>query len=439
MNEDMLIFAIGEIDDSYISRAGKRLSHKRKGYKIAYIIAAVMVLIISTLATAMAVNEEFRGAMFRLFDIGITEKVPDVDAADKYSGIVSVYDVSDKVKCRYIKTGQEQELIGSGSLIFNRKEGRFYDVMGQSLVPLETKLYSHDISDISIKFYYVVYDGELIVQTIEDERKNENPILYSWECSTIEGNVNKVWVTVFKHMGDGIYSAYPYLADINSNEVEDVFEGVDLQNLECFGWRFSQDSGKAIVIGLRDGIYGEFFADSKTKCVIKLEGMTDSFFADAATIVGLTKNEDKSFSLVGFDIEKSQRTVIADNIHFDNGELSIITASCCKTMLALDEEENVCFINVCDGRKIILPGLTQKGELYASFSRDGKKMLLGVRYEGLFTTLGIADIEQATIKYFKRENTHAQCEDMLGWLSNKYPAVLGAGQENCLYLYDFGV
>ena len=400
------------------------------------------MLIISTIATAMAVNEEFRGAVFRLFDIGITEKVPDVDASDIYSGIASVYDVSDKVKCRYIKTGQEQELIGTGNLIFNREEGRFYDVMGETLVPLETKLYSliisHDNTDTSIRFYYVVYEGELIAQTIEDERKNENPMLYSWECSTIEGNVSKVWVTVFKHLCDGIYSAYPYLVDINSNEVEDVFEGVDLQNLECYGWRFSPDAGKAIVIGLRDGEYGEFLVDSKMKCIIELEGMTDCFFADAATIVGLSKNEDKNFSLVGYDVENNKKNIIADKIHFDNGEFSIITASCCKTMLALDEEENVCFTNVCDGKKIILPELPQKGELYVSFSRDGKKMLLGVRNEGIFTTLGIADIEQATIKYFKRENTHAQYEDMLGWLSDKYPAVLGKGQENCLYLYDFG-
>lgn len=437
MTDETLIFAIGEIEDSYILSAGNRLSKKYKSRKVIICIAAVIALMLSTFVTAMAVNEDFRESVLKIFNISETEDV-------QHSGTSEIYDVN----ASYMEL--DSRYILRNGLLYNTQEEVFCRFNGGGLTKLETSINSLDFKfggeTLTLRYAYTIVDCQLHAVELSQDNMNIDPLKYSWSIRPLRGSEDKAWLTTFKEI-DGYYSAYPLLLDVNTGDTVDILKGVDLHDTVCDAWFFSPDNRYAVIRSGGD----DRLVDVENKTVAELKDCHESYFLSDGSLVCFVSRED-GFNLVRRNPENGEETTLLHNAQFSwktadgSGYMNIdYYGGAGNHALFIDEIGHVTMLDLRDGSKLLLDGITKEdGEMFRSIeSTDGEWILIAIKAQensGSFSRLGIIDCKNGTLKVFDRNNTLDNCgENLFGFMADGSIGIIGTSEEGrWLYVYHFG-
>lgn len=441
MNEEKLVFAIGEIEDSFILSAGKKLNNKGRSHKVIICIAAVIALMLTTFATAMAVNEGFRESVLSIFSISGTEQV-------QHSGTVKIGDVN----ASYMEL--DDRYILRNGLIYKAREEVFCVFNDGELVDLETKINSIDFQHNGVTMYlryaYTVIDGQLYTMELSQDNMDKDPLMYYWGITPLCGSEDKAWLTTLNET-DGDYSAYPLLLDVATGEVTDVLQGIDLQGMVCDAWFFCPDNKYAVI----RTIGNDRLVDVENKTVTELKDCHESYFLSDGSLLCFVSCEDDfckdDFNLVRRDLENGEDTVLLRNARYagetadGSGYMSIdYYGGAGDHALLLDGSGSVTMLDLKDGSRLLLDGITkEQGEkIYTLESANGSQVLVAVKERGtrgVFRSLGIIECDSGTLKIFDRNNIlDSDGEQLLGFMVDGSIGMIGMNEEGqWLYVYDF--
>lgn len=437
MTNETLIFAIGEIEDSYILSAGNKLNKKRKSRKAIICIAAVIALMLSTFVTAMAVNEDFRESVLRIFNISETEEV-------QHSGTVIIGDVN----ASYMAL--DNRYILRNGLIYNAQEEVFCRFSGGGLTKLETSINSLDFQfggeTLKLHYAYTVLGGQLHAVEISQDNIDKNPLMYSWSITPLRGSEDKAWLTTFKEI-DGYYSAYPLLLDVKTGDTVDILQGIDLHGTACDAWFFSPNNRYAVI--RTDG--DDRLIDVENKTVTELKDCHESYFLSDGSLLCFVSREE-GFNLVRRNPENGEETTLLHNAQFSwktadgSGYMNIdYYGGAGNHALLIDDSGSITLLDLRDGSRLLLDGITKEDEetFRTIESADGEQILIAVKAQessGSFSRLGIIDCKNGTLKIFDRNNMLDNCgENLFGFTADGSIGIIGTSEKGqWLYVYDFG-
>ena len=437
MNEEKLIFAIGEIEDSYILSAGKKLNIKGRSRKVIICIAAVVALLLTTFATAMAVNEDFRESVLSIFSISETEQI-------QHSGTVEIGDVN----ASYMELN-DRYILRNG-LVYMAREEVFCIFNDGELIGLETKTnlidFQHNGVTMRLRYAYTVFDGQLHTMEISQDNMDMNPLMYCWSITPLRGSEDKAWLTTLNEI-DGDYSAYPLLLDVSTGDMVDILQGTDLQTIVCDAWFFSPDNKYAVIRTAGD----DRLVDIENNTVTELKDCHESYFLSDGSLLCFVSSED-GFDLIRRNLQNGEEITLLHNERFagktadHSGYMNIdYYGGAGNHALLSDESGRVTMLDLRDGSKLLLDGITkEQGEkIYTLESADGEQVLVAVKERGTrgaFRSLGIIGCESGTLKIFDRNNILDSCgEQLLGFMADGSVGIIGMSEEGqWLYVYDFG-
>lgn len=374
------------------SCAGRKSGEKSGGKfnrRIAISLAAVIIILLSSFATAMAVNKEFREAVYSFFHISTPDIVLPIDDEPlQFNDVEKIYEtnIENAVNVQYIKIKGNFDY-GRGLIYLYDESGNygesdsdvksdngamFYTIRDGQLAKLETnkiKLnHSWEGIDYKIEFSWCEEDGAIYVYSRGKEPASD----VFWYVSPINGRSDVVTLTLARGRQDD-YSEKTFLLDLNTKEVSDVLTGSEVNQLNDIASTefsnlptYSRISGNGFIFtGIRYGLYIDL---DKTTYVYDFKEKT------RALVEGLTYSGE-------------------------NASININPK----------------------GTKILVTMFDQ--------AVDG----LGI------SLLGVIDMEKGTYTVLEREGYEVRRENTVGWFDNDRISILASNSsgENYLYLYSF--
>jgi len=478
MTVDLLIDAIGQIDDKYILGAkdieiskvtgdpkqnGHDIRYRRRilGRKVYICIAATIVFILASFATAMAVSVEFREAVFSIFHIGTTEVIPSTEVNSNMNSTIehiSDSNIDGEVSVYYFKINgiiQANNGIVYSSQ-YNETDAAFFNVTAKGLEEITATrvefAYSFKGTDFNIKYDYTIYNDNLYFRVLP-ESLDVNPYKYGWSMYKAGNSTDKVWL-ILPYSVKEDYSSYPLLLNIKTNEITDVFEGVDVENIVIDKWQFTDDMAYALISGYSDDhTKGFWICDILQKTITPVSELTgrtinDCYILEDEMIVCYAANGD-NFDVINYDIHTGAETTVVENVqHYgltdDGSGFSPIEYNGGQGQHALlfDSDGNVTLLDLVTGNQLPLTGLKNDGTLITSESPDGKHIMIAFRdsdYSGSLAMheIGVLDTQTGVLTMMDRENYEAKTENVVGWLDNDRIAVIAHDDTDECYLYVY--
>lgn len=453
MNRDVLLDAIGMVDDRFLSE--DKLPVKRHGRKLTVLLAAVVALLAMTV-TAMAVSEDFRERIFAFFHIEQKQIIPEntinteVNAENMFAepGIV----IGDVIQGRYIHT-PVSTLAEEGVFLVctddaHTKQGSYYDAYYENqgeFIKLDEHTFAQDYvlhgTTFRVEFDWAEHNGKTIVTWV-DENTN----------TRIPGNAGDPSALLIQFVfastndsGDYIESYYPVLLNLRTGELTDVLAGTGAERLEWIGnSAISEDLTKMLLCSITKDGYSLHYVDLTSNKMHSLEELSGEK-VESCSLIGnklacwsLTDGYYKAWSI---DLTTLQRTELFapvfnaaatpeadagimfmmgfDNwVHEGNMYAGSIFA------LEVDEAQNVFVIDLATGQKVPIAGCIWTPDTQKIPSPDGTKLLLAEAPDGQeYKYVGVLDFDNLTFTEFSREN--GQNEYLAYWFDENTVVICG--------------
>ena len=486
------------IDDEYIESALKRLdyigdncmekkSKPKKAKKTKTILytfvrrAAIFIGIVilattTTVATAMAVNEDFRETVkefiFEFFHIEEEETVPQLPGTEEVT-IDSMYVEPDRsilggmVEGRYVHTPVSSHAREGVYVIctdeIEMNQGSHYDVYYEEngeFIKLQEQTFQGDYSllgqDFHLEFDWAVHNGQVAITYIgveEDYRIPANP-----------GNADAMLVELLcsgsTETGETIATAYPVLINLETGELMDVLAGTGAETLGGLcNQAVSEDGSKMLLAQGNGALYCVDLEKKKLYSVEELSGEK----ADACSLIGNMLScwvmENDSFRAWTIDLTSLERKELFSGIPNAMGEeknAGIVYLSGFDTTvhwgtmftgshfaLKTDALGNVTVIDLATGEEIPVEGFTWPADKYTDIlweiSPDGKRLLIsggeiGLKYE----YIGVLDFEKMQYLEFERVNPNEVYEWKPYWF-DRDTVIIQATSKDSYYVQDYYV
>lgn len=268
MNSWTLLKAIGELDDGYILSAQERMTltpagtpagRRRRLSKLLTALIAAVLMLLSTVGTAMAVNEEFREAVFTFLGIHQTVVIPEyssgpADGAEPIWAEQQTFGYEDLIggTCIHAPEGS----YGRNGMFYlctdpvMMKSGSHFEAYGEQngqLIPLEPHRFSQDYSvlgnAIHVEFDWVENCG---IGAVLNSPAGET----SWLCSNLAGSPESVLMLFRCTIPEsGEYTNYPVLVNWKTGELTDILAGTGAERLPHIQTAaFSDDRSKLLLL-----------------------------------------------------------------------------------------------------------------------------------------------------------------------------------------------
>ena len=240
MKNDALIYALNDVDESFILSAETR-KPRRTGRRIGVIALAAALAALLTLGTAMAVSEEVREAVFRLFRVEGTVDVSEVkDRLDQDKVLPPEDRTPDHSRGEFVvMEGLTAEhyriedcyLDRNGFFHFLDDRGRitslvFYPKNGELCQVTDWRQVDITVKGVDVSFKWFAYDGNIFtMDRFTEFHDHEN--MPPFEAYSLPGIDDKIFIRVY----EGKINAYqegdplglPVVYDINTGEITDLF------------------------------------------------------------------------------------------------------------------------------------------------------------------------------------------------------------------------
>ncbi len=463
MDKDVLIEAIGRIDDHYILSAQKRFAcetplpkevlHTKLCSRAFISIAVAVLLLLGSLVTAMAIDEDFREKVFSFFHLSVTEIVPDGNGVDRQE--TTTY-LGGGVSAEYLRLGKELTPMGNGTMYeteYNENGGicgvSFYQIVDGTLWTIPTKSTQFQASvggtSISGTVYWCCENGCF---SVVGSGGTENR---RWYVSTIAPQSDVVLVSVFGGLTVAL-DFHAFLLNLQTGTVEPVFLDTGrCQLTQVQDVQISSDYNYVLLFGKSDGelTASPYLYDRYSGQVISLQKMVgetvvrNAFFADDGTVL-LISDVGNQYSCWSYEIQEAILKKTIDSMpteRCETGQERMVALES-QYVLCVDADGSVVVINQKDGlRSAVIAGFTYDDRAEMLVSADGTKACYYVstkQQDSLsIETLGVIDFETAQFTVFDRSGFEVNEEWCLGWIDNNKVGISVAGGQFDLYVYEF--
>lgn len=436
MTPDKLLDAIGMLDDRFFEEQHKTrtVSLKRK---FTALLAAVLIMILS-IATAMAINTDFREFVFRFFHIEQTQMIPDssIDADLSIDDMFAEEPIiiGDVIEGTYVHTPVSTHA-RSGIYIVctdevEMRQGSHYDgycIENGEFIKLEEHTFQQDYTlygnDLHLEFDWVEYNGAVSITHVEpnDIFRKENE---SGDASAALFTLQLTWQD---EEGEHHGTSYPVLLNLYTGELTDILAGTSASRMpQIDKSAISPDHTKLLLGQNTEEGYFLYYVDLARKQVYSVDEFSGQH-ATACSLIGNTlacwSLQENRYTAWKIDLTTMERSELFSSVFnaaatpeadagivfmegFDGlnrwGDMYIGS----RFALEVDEAQNVYVIDLTTGAKTQIEGYTWRNNTQRTPSPDGKKLLLaGEGSAGSdFEYIGVLDFDTMMFAEFSREN-----------------------------------
>lgn len=453
MTPDKLLDAIGMLDERYFE-APKRSHTVSLKRKFTALLAAVLIIILS-IATAMAVSPDFRELVFRFFHIEQTQVIPDssVDAdlsiGDMFAEEPMI--IGDVIEGNYVHTPVSTHA-RSGIYIVctdevEMRQGSHYDgyyIENGEFIKLEEHTFQQDYTlygnDLHLEFDWVEHNGAVSITHVEpnDVFRKENEsgdaaaALFTLQLTWQDGGGN--------HHG----TSYPVLLNLHTGELTDILAGTDVNKMpQVDKCAISSDHAKLLLGQNAEEGYFLHYVDLTSKQVYSIDELSGQHVTACSLIdntLACWSLQENHYTAWKIDLTTLARTELFSSVlnaaatpeadagivfmeGFDSlnrwGDMYIGS----RFALEVDEAQNVYVIDLTTGSKAQIDGYTWRDNTQRTPSPDGKKLLLagGGAVGSDFEYVGVLDFDTMMFAEFSREN---ELDEYLAYWFDKDTAII---------------
>ena len=444
MNGNIFLDAMENIRDEYIVSAQQRLGYvleqnKSRGRSMKRIftmaLAAVLVLL-TTMAVAMAVSPEFRAAVISLFQVGETEQVPDIPT--EVNEVLQVT-IGGKVSAQYVKVqgvwlpdDEEDALFrqysDDGEHFYDLKDGKLVEVGIDAPVTTSTLYWQGRYIDVQLHWFD--YNGRLYLYN--DYRGASDDGITTVVVSP-ERLGSRTDVAVLRGECYGQTEAnWAWICDLETGEVWDVLAGCGIETLGYVRPVLFAEDLKHALIRAGDTASGAPY-------LIDLDGKTCTPLSE---LIGVDIDEDSFGSYeVSFCGNDTVMLAMAPlwrlesssvwTYHIPSGtatptvvnETELESISCgdpYRWTLAqkVDEDGLVTIVNLRTGDRVKLEGITAEGSCYLKANSSQTKLLWVDWGDSGLNRLGVIDLENGEFTAFERAGMELRYHQTVFWLGD---------------------
>ena len=458
MNGNIFLDAMENIRDEYIVSAQQRLGYvsernKRRGRSMKRIftiaLAAVLVLL-TTMAVAMAVSPEFREAIISLFQIGEVEQVPEIP---ERANEVKQVTIGGEVSAQYVKVDGNWQVDYTGFLVRGETiqdyyQERFYDLIDGQLIevgadaPVTTfHLSWHDV-EIDSQFRTFSYKDRLYIYDIGEVNFGEAGIAIRIDPERLGTRTDMVILRgeyALSHDtsdSTGFWTIYDtnkwyWLLDLKTGKVQDPLTDCGIEKLGFLeSVLFAEDGKHALVIAGDCAPRTPYLVDLENKtCTLLSELMgldidTESYpgyevnFCDGVTVLlamAPVWHPDPT-SVWAYHIPSG--TVMPTVIHEE--ALSPIYAGYSDWSLVslVDEEGGITILNLRTGNRVKLEGIAIADSWFLEANPSKTKLLWADWKDDELHRLGVIDLESGEFTAFERAGMELRYNQAIFWLGD---------------------
>lgn len=474
------------IEDEYIESALKRLDYMGNKYtekkfvqkkpkmyfytfakRVAIFIGIVVLATTTTVATAMAVNEDFRETVkefiFEFLHIEEEETVPQLPGTEEVS-IETMYVEPDRsflggvIEGRYVHTPvscnarEGVYVICTDEIEMN--QGSHYDAYYEEngeFIKLKEQTFQGDYSvfgqNFHLEFDWVLHNGQVVITYVGVEEPYRIPV----NPGDSDAMLVELLCSVNTETGEKVATAYPVFINLETGELMDVLAGTGAEMLGDLCNQAVSEDGSKMLLAQSDGTL--YYVDLVAKELYSVEELSGER-ADACSLIGDTLAcwvlKDGQYRAWNVDLETLERKEVFTgnpNVMYLNGFDTIVHWGTMFTgshfALEVDENSNVTVIDLATGERFPVEGFTWPADQYQDVlwecSPDGKRLLIsggeiGLKYE----YIGVLDFEKMQYLEFERVNPNEVYEWKPYWF-DKDTVIIQATSKDSYYVQDYYV
>ena len=474
------------IEDEYIESALKRLDYMGNKYtekkfvqkkpkmyfytfakRVAIFIGIVVLATTTTVATAMAVNEDFRETVkefiFEFLHIEEEETVPQLPGTEEVS-IDTMYVEPDRsflggvIEGRYVHTPvscnarEGVYVICTDEIEMN--QGSHYDAYYEEngeFIKLKEQTFQGDYSvfgqNFHLEFDWVLHNGQVVITYVGVEEPYRIPV----NPGDSDAMLVELLCSVNTETGEKVATAYPVFINLETGELMNVLAGTGAEMLGDLCNQAVSEDGSKMLLAQSDGTL--YYVDLVAKELYSVEELSGER-ADACSLIGDTLAcwvlKDGQYRAWNVDLETLERKEVFTgnpNVMYLNGFDTIVHWGTMFTgshfALEVDENSNVTVIDLATGERFPVEGFTWPADQYQDVlwecSPDGKRLLIsggeiGLKYE----YIGVLDFEKMQYLEFERVNPNEVYEWKPYWF-DKDTVIIQATSKDSYYVQDYYV
>lgn len=474
------------IEDEYIESALKRLDYMGNKYtekkfvqkkpkmyfytfakRVAIFIGIVVLATTTTVATAMAVNEDFRETVkefiFEFLHIEEDHTVPQLPGTEEVS-IDTMYVEPDRsflggvIEGRYVHTPvscnarEGVYVICTDEIEMN--QGSHYDAYYEEngeFIKLKEQTFQGDYSvfgqNFHLEFDWVLHNGQVVITYVGVEEPYRIPV----NPGDSDAMLVELLCSVNTETGEKVATAYPVFINLETGELMDVLAGTGAEMLGDLCNQAVSEDGSKMLLAQSDGTL--YYVDLVAKELYSVEELSGER-ADACSLIGDTLAcwvlKDGQYRAWNVDLETLERKEVFTgnpNVMYLNGFDTIVHWGTMFTgshfALEVDENSNVTVIDLATGERFPVEGFTWPADQYQDVlwecSPDGKRLLIsggeiGLKYE----YIGVLDFEKMQYLEFERVNPNEVYEWKPYWF-DKDTVIIQATSKDSYYVQDYYV
>lgn len=474
------------IEDEYIESALKRLDYMGNKYtekkfvqkkpkmyfytfakRVVIFIGIVVLATTTTVATAMAVNEDFRETVkefiFEFLHIEEEETVPQLPGTEEVS-IDTMYVEPDRsflggvIEGRYVHTPvscnarEGVYVICTDEIEMN--QGSHYDAYYEEngeFIKLKEQTFQGDYSvfgqNFHLEFDWVLHNGQVVITYVGVEEPYRIPV----NPGDSDAMLVELLCSVNTETGEKVATAYPVFINLETGELMDVLAGTGAEMLGDLCNQAVSEDGSKMLLAQSDGTL--YYVDLVAKELYSVEELSGER-ADACSLIGDTLAcwvlKDGQYRAWNVDLETLERKEVFTgnpNVMYLNGFDTIVHWGTMFTgshfALEVDENSNVTVIDLATGEWFPVEGFTWPADQYQDVlwecSPDGKRLLIsggeiGLKYE----YIGVLDFEKMQYLEFERVNPNEVYEWKPYWF-DKDTVIIQATSKDSYYVQDYYV
>ncbi len=486
LKSEHILEIMNGIEDAYIESALKRLDYmgdkctekkfvqkppKKLLYtfakRVAIFISIVVLATTTTVATAMAVNEDFRETVkeiiFEFLHIEEEEVVPQLTGTEEVT-IDTMYVEPDRsilggvIEGRYVhapvscNAREGVYVICTDEIEMN--QGSHYDAYyeeNREFIKLEEQTFRGNYSvfgqDFHLEFYWTTHNGQVVLTYIGVEENYRIPV----NPGDADSMLVELLCSVHTETGESVASVYPVLLNLETGELKDVLAGTGAEKLGDLCNQAVSEDGSKMLLAQSDGML--YYVDLVAKKLYSVEALSGEQ-ADACSLIGDTLAcwvlEDGQYRAWSIDLNTLERKELFSGISNVIYLTGFDTTVHWGTMFAgshfaleLDEVSNVTVIDLATGEKIPVEGFTWPADRYEDVlwetSPDGKRLLIsGGEIGSKYEYIGVLDFEKMQYLEFERMNPNEVYEWKPYWF-DKDTVIIQATSKDSYYVQDYYV